>query len=65
MKTKGDDDNGGSMESQRGTQAHPMMMMQSGGSMTNNQGGKCRLGTPGTSAPTAPMHKEVSARFQT
>jgi len=35
-KTKGDEDNAGSMESQRGTQAHPMMMMQSGGSMGNN-----------------------------
>jgi len=34
-KTKGDD-NAGSMESQRGTQPHPMMTMQSGGSMANN-----------------------------
>jgi len=35
-KTKGDEDNAGSMESQRGTQPHPMMMMQSGGSTANN-----------------------------
>jgi len=31
-KTKGDENNAGSMESQRGTQPNPMMMMQSGGS---------------------------------
>jgi histone H2A len=35
-KTRGDDDNAGSMESQRGTQAPHMMMVQSGGSMGNN-----------------------------
>ncbi|CAF0716434.1 unnamed protein product [Adineta steineri] len=32
-KTKGGDENAGSMESQRGTQGQPMMMAQSGGSM--------------------------------
>jgi len=34
-KAKGDEDNAGSIESQRGTQAH-MMMVQSGGSMANS-----------------------------
>ncbi|CAF1130542.1 unnamed protein product [Adineta ricciae] len=39
-KTKGDGENAGSMESQRGTQAHPMMMQSSGGSMASSSGKK-------------------------
>jgi len=36
-KTKGDEDNAGSLESQRGgAHGHPMMMAQSGGSMANS-----------------------------
>ncbi len=34
-KTKGEEDNVDSIESQRGAQVHPMMMIQSKGSMTN------------------------------
>jgi hypothetical protein len=35
-KTKGNEENTGNMESQRGAQNHPAMMIQSAGSMTSN-----------------------------
>ncbi len=35
-RTEGDEDNAGSIESQRDTQSHPMLMMQSGGFVANS-----------------------------
>jgi len=51
-KTKGDEGNAGSLESQRGTQGHQMMMMQSAGSMASN--GMKKKSMPPTKRSLAP-----------
>jgi len=58
-KNKGDDNNAGSMESQRGTQAHPTMMMQSGGSMANS-GAKKKSMPPAKKSLAPPISQKKS-----
>ncbi|CAF0842020.1 unnamed protein product [Rotaria sordida] len=57
-KTKADEDNGGSMESQRGTQGR-QMVMQSGGSMANN-GMKKKSMPPGKKSLAPPTSQKKS-----
>lgn len=62
-KTKGDDGNAGSMESQRSGHGHPMMMVQSGGSMASGANKKKSMPPAKKSlAPAASQKKSAKPK---